>query len=145
MVWNVGMKVHDQLERIWKERSLPYLKNYPKICLVGLNKTHKAQDSHCSGWDLNQAYLTVSQRCHCLRQETWFCRNLQSHSQPVCRISLLKKMVEAVMNGWQWNSHYVSAVGNADTQKLKSSNTGTEIANYWLINKWVVRIKLCLC
>jgi len=41
-------------------------------------------------------------------------------------------MVEAVMNRWQWNSHYVSALGNADTWKLKSSNTGTGLANYWL-------------
>jgi len=54
-------------------------------------------------------------------------------------------MIDAVMNGWQWNSHYVSAVGNTDTQKLNSSNTGTELANYWLINKWVVRVKLFLC
>jgi len=80
VVSNGVMIVRDQLERIWKERSLPCFKNYPNICLEGLSKTHKTQDSHCSGWDLNQAYLTVSQGCHCLCQVTWFCRNLQYHS-----------------------------------------------------------------
>jgi hypothetical protein len=77
MVSNGVMIVRDQLERLWEERSLPCLKNYPRICLLGPNKTHKAQDSLCSGWDLNQVYKS---EMSLLESGDLFCRNLQSHS-----------------------------------------------------------------
>jgi hypothetical protein len=41
----------DELERLWKEIVMAYLRHYPGICLEGLRKKTKnlTQDSRCLG------------------------------------------------------------------------------------------------
>jgi hypothetical protein len=49
------MTVNNELERMWKEVVIAYLRYYPGICLEELRKTTErhCQDSQSLGWDLN--------------------------------------------------------------------------------------------